>query len=82
MRTIVVISTEAFAHNIRAIRKYLGWTSDYFCRHFEMEPWMLDRIETGDFRKGFDIYLDSLCTIAKVMDLHKDHLIHRMLFFS
>ena len=44
MRTILVISTESFSENIRALRNGLGWSKAYFCQYFDMEPWMLEHI--------------------------------------
>ena len=69
MRTIFVVATENFARNIQAIRNYKGWTREYFCEYYKIEPWMLERIENGDPEYGFDMYLDSVMAIEKDFSL-------------
>ena len=76
MRTIMVISTRQFSDNIRRIRKDLGWSREEFCRHFDMELWMLEGIEEGDYRKGFDIYLDSCAAIRKFTGMTDEELVY------
>ena len=72
MRTILVISTEAFGENIRSLRKHLGWSKEEFCRYFELEPWMIERMETGDHEDGFDIFLDSFHKILNTFSLDEE----------
>ena len=57
MKPILVLCVDSFAKNILLIRNHLGLTNEEFCRQFEMEQWMLERIENGDPYFGFDIYL-------------------------
>ena len=76
MRTILVISTESFSENIRALRNGLGWSKAYFCQYFDMEPRMLERIESGDYMNGLDIYLDSFQNILKLSGMDQDLLIY------
>ena len=75
MRTILVISTKEFGENICAIRKRLGWSAEYFCQYFDIEPWMLERIEMGDYRSGYDIYVDSFWKILKFTGIEDKKLI-------
>ena len=82
MRAILVISSEEFSLNMRALRKHLGWTPEYFCRHYRIEPWMLERIEQGDYEHGLHIYLDSMLDILKQFHLDLEELCTRILSFE
>ena len=70
MKPILVLSTEAFAKNILFLRDRMGLSNADFCRQFDMELWMMDRIENDDPDDGFDIYVDSFRKILTTFDLN------------
>ena len=75
MKPILVLCVDSFAKNILLIRNHLGLTNEEFCRQFEMEQWMLERIENGDPYYGFDIYVDSFRKILSSFVLDGDKFI-------